>query len=81
MANARILRWQPNATYISLGRGGILRWGNTNFMFPVGGTANFSGFRYQHVGMPKQIFAFRVSPPTRKFALAPTSVVLRCSGI
>ena len=26
--------------------------GNTNFRFGIGGNANFSVFRYQHVGIP-----------------------------
>ena len=32
---------------------GFCVWGNANFMFRVGGNANFSVFRYQHVGIPK----------------------------
>ena len=42
MANMKILRWGPNATYIPLTGVGVSRWGN----------ANFSVFRYQHVGIP-----------------------------
>ena len=49
MPNARI----PNATYIPLTRIGGSRLGcNANFRFGVGGNANFSVFRYQHVGIP-----------------------------
>ena len=52
MANAKILRLGPNATYIPLARIGVLCWGNANFMLRVGGNANFSVSRYQHVGIP-----------------------------
>ena len=52
MANAKILRLGPNATYIPLARVGVLCWGNSNVMLHVGGNANFSVFRYQHVGTP-----------------------------
>ena len=48
MANARILRLGPNATYIPLTRVGV----NANFRVGVGGNANFIVFRYQHVGIP-----------------------------
>ena len=27
-------------------------WGNANFSFHAGGKANFSVFRYEHVGIP-----------------------------
>ena len=48
MANARILHWGPNATYIPPVRIG----GNANFSVCVVGNTNFSVFRYQHVGIP-----------------------------
>ena len=51
MANVKILCWGPNATYIPLTCVGGLRWGNANFSVRVGGNANFSDFRYQHVGI------------------------------
>ena len=50
MANAKTLRWPPNATYIPLTRVGVSRWGfalgfrvggNANFRVGVGGNANF----------------------------------------
>ena len=47
MANANILRLEPNATYIPLTRVGVLRW--------VMGS--FSVFRYQHVGIPNAKFS------------------------
>ena len=46
MANARILRLGPNATYITL----------TPLGFCVGGNTNFSVFRYQHVGISNAKF-------------------------
>ena len=45
---------------------GVLHWGNTNFMFCVGGNANFSISRYQHVGIPNAITNRR--PQREKFA-------------
>ena len=45
IANAEMLRWAPNTTYIPLARIGVLHWGNSNFMFRIGGNANFSVFR------------------------------------
>ena len=48
MANAKISRWGPKATYIPLSRVG----GNTNFSFGVWGNADFSIFRHQHVHIP-----------------------------
>ena len=60
MANTNILGWAPNATYIPLAR---VR-GNANFMFPVGGNANFSVFRYQHVGIPNAKLWHWGSKPT-----------------
>ena len=50
IANAKILRWGPNATYIPLALG-VGVGGNTNFSICFGGNANFSVFRYQHVGI------------------------------
>ena len=77
MANAKILLWVPNATYILLTRVGVSRWGNANFRAAVGGDANFSIFRYQHVGIGKQ--NRHVGGLTQLKALMP--VVLRRSGI
>ena len=51
MSNARNLRLGPNATYIPLTCVGVWRWGNVNLKFRVGVNANFSVFRYQHVGI------------------------------
>ena len=48
MANASPSRWGPNATYIPPTRVG----GNAKFSVPIGDNANFSVFRYQHVGIP-----------------------------
>ena len=57
MANAKILRWGPNATYIFHWLAlGFCAGGNAIFMFRAGGNANFSVFRYQHVGIPNTIF-------------------------
>ena len=53
MVNVRILRWGPNATYIPPARIGFGVGGNTNLRVHGGGNANFSAFRYQHVGIPK----------------------------
>ena len=41
IANAKILRWGPNATYVPL----------TCVQVDVGRNANFSVFRYHHVGI------------------------------
>ena len=52
IANAKILCWGPNTTYITMARVGFFCFrGNANFMFRVGGNSNFSVFRYQHVGI------------------------------
>ena len=51
MANAKILHWGSNSTYIPLTRFGVSRRGNTHFRVGIGGNANFSDFRYQHVGI------------------------------
>ena len=48
MANASPSRLGPNATYIPPARVGS----NANLSVHVGGNANFSVFRYQHVGIP-----------------------------
>ena len=61
MANANILHWGPNATYINADTrwGLVLRVyvrGNNNFVFRIGGKANFSIFRYQHVGIANANF-------------------------
>ena len=55
MANARILRWGANTTFIPLL--GFRVGGNTNFGVYIGGNAKFSVFRYQHVVSPARIFA------------------------
>ena len=47
MANAKILRRGPDATYIPL----ICVGGNANFVFRVWGKAYFRVFRYPHVGI------------------------------
>ena len=52
MANANILHWGPNATYIPLTRVGSSIGGILNFRFGIGGNANFMVFRYQHVAIP-----------------------------
>ena len=77
MANAKILRWGLNATFIPLTRVGVSRWGNANFRVGVGGNANFSIFKYQHVGIGKQ--NRHVGGLTQ--LKAPMPVVLRRSGI
>ena len=56
MANTKILRWGPNATYIPLIRVGGLRWGKRKFYVSRLGKANFSVFRYQHVGIANANF-------------------------
>ena len=48
MANASPSCWGPNATYIPPARVGS----NANLSVHIGGNANFSVFRYQHVGIP-----------------------------
>ena len=63
MANVELLRWGPNATYIPLARVGVLHWGNANSMFRIGSNANFSVFRYQHVGIPNAKFRVGGSKP------------------
>ena len=51
--------------------------GIANFMFRVGGTPNFSVFRYQHVGIPNAKLWRWGSKPVR----GPNANGLRCSGI
>ena len=58
---------QPIFNFLALG---FCIGGNASFMFRVGGKANFSVFRYQHVGIANT-----------NFALAKMPVVLRRSGI
>ena len=71
--NARI----PNATYITLTCLGVSCWGYRTFRVHVWDNANFSVFRYQHVGIPNVKFRFgglsQREDPTRMFSL--------CSGI
>ena len=73
MANASPSHWGPKATYIPLARFGPaepLGVGigvNANLNVRIGGYANFSVFRYQHVGLSQRE--------------DPTQMVLRCSGI
>ena len=50
MPNARILRLEPNATYIPLTRVGFVL-GDANFKIRIGGTQILSVFRYQHVNI------------------------------
>ena len=61
MANAKILRLVPSATYIPLTCFGVSRWGNANFMFGVG---CFRVSRYQHVGIPNAKFSHWGCYPT-----------------
>ena len=65
MANAQILHWGPNATYIPLTRVGGCSGGNTNFRFGVGSNANFSVFRDQHVCISNVNLWHWGSEPTR----------------
>ena len=51
MANAKILRLEPNATYIPLIRVRVLRWVMPILKFALGVTHISSVFRYQHVGI------------------------------
>ena len=74
MANMRIL---ANATYIPLAFVGVLHWGNASCMFRVGGNANFSVFKYHHVGIPNK--KFRVGGLSQREDQTP--VFLRRSGI
>ena len=62
MANVQILRWGRNITYIPLTRVG----GKANFRFGVGGNANFSVFRYQHVCYTKAKLWRWGSKPTQR---------------
>ena len=51
--------------------------GNTNFMFRIGGNANFNVFKYQHVGIAKaKLYVGGLSQRED-----PTQVFLRRSGI
>ena len=65
---------QPIFHWLALG---FCIGGKTNFMLRVGGNANFSVFRHQHVGIPNAKFRVggivQPKPPTRE--------VLHCSGI
>ena len=61
MANAKILRLEPNATYIPLTCVWVSRWGNANFRFGIG---CFRVFRYQHVGIPNAKFSHWGCYPT-----------------
>ena len=82
MANVRLSRLGPNATYIP----------RPGFGFRVGGNANFSVFRYQHVGIPKAKLKPIFHCDAKTFALVPcvgldhqreepTQMFLRRSGI
>ena len=53
---------QPLFHWLALG---FCFGGNTNFMFRVGGNANFSVFRYQHVGIGIAKLWCWVSKPTQ----------------
>ena len=76
MANANYLCWGPNATYIPVTVVGVLRWGNANFRFCVGGNANCV-FRYQHFSIPNEKFWPWRSRPTQ----GPNAKILHSSGI
>ena len=56
MANGRNLRLEPNPTYFPLTGVGVSCGGNVDFKIRVGGNANFSVFRYQHVAIPNAKF-------------------------
>ena len=56
MANARNLRLGPNATYIPLTWVGFPVGANINVKICFGDNANFSVFRYQHVGISNAKF-------------------------
>ena len=50
---------------------GVCLGGNANFMFRVGGNANFSVFRYQHVGIPNRVGGLdQRKAPTREFCIS-----------
>ena len=51
MANAKILRLEPNATYISLTGVGVLHWVTQILKFAFRVTQILSVFRYQHVSI------------------------------
>ena len=53
---------QPIFHWLALG---FCVGGNANFMFRFGGNANFSVFRYQHVGIPNMKFRVGVYANTR----------------
>ena len=77
MANAKILRLGPNATYIPWLVLEFCVGGNANFMFCVGGNAYLGVFRYQHVGIPKA----KCGVGGLSQRQDPTQKVLRRSGI
>ena len=64
---------QPIFHWLALG---FCVGGDANFMFRVGGNANFSVFRYQHVGISNA--KFHVGGIVRR--KPPTQEVLHCSG-
>ena len=65
---------QPIFHWLTLG---FCVGGKANFMSRVGGNANFSVFRYQHVGIPNEKFCVGGLSQRKD----PTQVFLRCSGI
>ena len=77
MANARNLRLdstQPTFHWVVLG---FCVWTNANFKIRSGDNANFSVFRYRHVGIPNA--KFRVGGLSQR--KDPTQMFLRPSGI
>ena len=64
---------QPIFHWLALG---FCIGGNINFMFRVGGNANLSVFRYQHVGIPNAKFHIGVLGQCKD----PTQVFLGRSG-
>ena len=78
MANAEILRLGPNTTYIPLAHVGVFVSGVMQiFKICVRDNANFSNFRYQHVGIPKH--KFHVGGLSQR--MDPMPMFLPCSGI
>ena len=63
MANAKILRWGPNTTYIPLARVGVCVWSKANFMFRLGVRQILAFLDTNMLVLPTQIFALG-EPPT-----------------
>ena len=62
MANAKILRWGPNAAYIPLTRIGGLRWGKGKFCFALGVRQILVFLDTNMLVSPARNFAFRLLP-------------------